>query len=364
MCSSSPDTSGMNEAALQQAALSKEQLDWAKTIYAETAPDREAAKLRANKISDSLMDSMDTQTALAKDYDTYNKTTFRPLEQSIVADANAYNTPARMQENVDKAQADVQSSLSSSQASLTRDLGRSGVNLSGGKALAMKNQNAITGASMLAGAANKARTDTETMGRALKMDAAGLGRNLPANQATAAAGAINAGNSSVNAGQVPLNVNATGQNIMTTGYSGAQAGLAGAASTYGKIAGVQQASGNDGLWGALGSVAGNFAGSGAGSTLLAGWLSDKKAKKNVKSVSGKKSLAAFRKMPVSNWDYKAGKGDGGNHTGPMAQDVRKGLGDSVAPGGKRIDAISLVGHQVNAIKELDRRLSKIEHKAK
>jgi hypothetical protein len=89
-------------------------------------------------------------------------------------------------------------------------------------------------------------------------------------------------------------------------------------------------------------------------------MSDKNAKKNIKPQSGKASLAAMRKMPVSKWDYKKGKGDGGSHVGPMAQDVRKGLGDATAPGGKVIDMISMAGHTLSAIKEIDKRLMTLE----
>ena len=364
MCSSAPDTSGMNAAAVSQANLSKEQLDWAKQLYADTAPDRAAATARANTVSDAQLAALNKQTALTDDYAAYNKGTFRPLEQSIVADANNFNTPERIDAAVGKATADVNSGFSNVQGQQQRSLARMGVNPNSGKALALGNQTAIAQAAALAGASNKARTDTETLGRAMKMDAASLGRNLPATQATSAGLAVNQGNAAVASGMQSGNINAQGANIMTQGYSGAQSGLAGAANTYGNIAGIQQRADAAGgaAFGALGQVAGQFAGSAAGSTWLAA-LSDKKAKKNIKKVSGKASLAAFRKMPVSNWDYKTGKGDGGNHTGPMAQDVRKGLGNSVAPGGKMIDMISMSGHQVNAIKELDKRLAKVEKRA-
>jgi hypothetical protein len=82
-------------AAMKMSELSAEQLAWAKQVYAETAPDRAAATQRANAVSDAQLESMDTQTALAKDYADYNKSTFRPLEQGIVADAAGYDTPER-----------------------------------------------------------------------------------------------------------------------------------------------------------------------------------------------------------------------------------------------------------------------------
>ena len=352
MCSSAPDMTAMNTIAATQAKLSQEQLDWAKSIYADTAPDRAAATARANTVSDAQLAALNKQTALTDDYAKYNEDTFRPLEQSIVTDANNFNAPGRIDAAVGKAVADVNQGFSNVQGQQQRSLARMGVNPNSGKALALGNQTAIAQAAALAGASNKARTDTETLGRAIKMDAAGLGRNLATNQATSAGIALNQGSAAVTNGMQSGNITAQGNQIVTQGYSGAQSGLTGAASTYGNIASIQQKSdaSNAELLGSMGKSAGMV-------------MSDKKAKKNVKKVSGKASLAAFKKMPVSNWDYKAGKGDGGNHTGPMAQDVQKGLGNSVAPGGKMIDPISLHGHQINAIKELDKRLAKVEKRA-
>jgi len=261
MCSSAPDTSGMNAAAVSQANLSAEQLAWAKDIYAQTAPDRAAATARANQISDAQLEAMNTQTGLAKDYGDYNRTTFRPLEQGIVADAQAYDTPDRVAANVGRAEADVNAGFSNAREQQTRSLARMGVNPSSGRALALGNQTAIAQAASLADASNKARLDTETVGRAMKMDAAGLGRNLPSNQATTAGLAVNAGNASLASGLAPLNVNASGNQIMTSGFGGAAAGLGSAANIYGSIAGVENStnSSNNAVIGGLGSAVGTYA---------------------------------------------------------------------------------------------------------
>lgn len=360
MCSSAPDTSGMNAAALAQVDMSKEQLAWAKEIYGETAPDRAAAVKRANAVSDAQMTALNKQTALTDDYANYNKTTFRPLEQGIVRDADTFDSQANQDKAAGLALADVNQGFSSARDQNSRALSRMGVNPSSGRSLAMGNQTAIAQAAAMAGAATKARSDTQLQGYARKMDAANMGRGLSSAQATSAGVALSQGNSAVANGGQSGNINAQGNQIMTQGYAGAQNGMQGAASTYGNIASINQKAGdNSGLMGALGTVAGQFAGSTAGSTALLA-LSDKNAKKNIKPQSGKASLAAMRKMPVSKWDYKKGNGDGGSHVGPMAQDVRKGLGDTTAPGGKVIDMISMAGHTLSAIKEIDKRLMTLE----
>lgn len=362
MCSSAPDTSGQQAAALQQAALSKEQLDWAKSIYAETAPDRADATRRANLVSDAQLGAMADQTALTKDYTDYNKNTFRPLEQGIVADAAGYDTAARRDDAAAKAGASVETNLAAQRGITTRAQQRMGINPGSGKALAIDNQLSIQGAALHAGAENTARTQVETIGAAKKMDAASLGRNLPANQATSAGLALTAGNSAVANGAMSGNINAQGNAIMTGGYAGAQSGLSGAANTYGNIASIQQKAGdNSGLWGALGAVGGAFAGSEAGSAALLAF-SDKNLKKNIKPVDPDKALDAVAATPVSNWAYKNGTdaSDGGKrHTGPMAQDVQKTMGDKVAPKGKKIDLISMNGIAMAAIQGLNKKVNRV-----
>ena len=366
---SAPDMSGQNAAALQQAQLSKEQLDWAKSIYAETAPDRANTIARANAVSDAQLEAQKKQTALTDDYAKYNKETFRPLEQSIVADAAGYDTTERREAAAAKAEADVQTSFDNAQGQQQRNLDRRGVNPSSGATLAMGNQLAIQKATGLAGAANTARTQVETIGAARKSDAANLGRGLASAQATSAGIALTAGNSSVGNAKVAGDVTAQGNQIMNSGYSGAQAGLAGAASTYAGITNAEmKGNDNSAAMGALGSVAGAFVGGPMGAAAgKAMFSSDKNIKKDIKPVSGEVSLAALRKMPVKSWKYKKGSvgDDGGKtHTGPMAQNVRKGLGDVTAPGGKKIDLISMSGHQTSAIQELDKRLIRLENARK
>ena len=361
MCSAdAPDMSGANAAALAQAEMSKEQLAWAKQIYEQTAPDRAASTARANAVSDAQLSALNKQTTLTDDYANYNKTTFRPLEQGIVQDAANFDSEANQNKAAGMALADVNQGFSSARDQQQRGLSRMGVNPSAGRALALGNQTSIAQAAAQAGAATKARTDTQLQGYARKMDAANMGRGLASSQATSAGVALSQGNSAVANGMQSGNINAQGNQIMTQGFAGAQSGMAGAANTYGNIANIQQRAGdNSGLMGALGTVAGQWAGSASGSAALTA-LSDKNAKKNIKPQSGKASLAAMRKIPVSKWDYKKGKGDGGAHVGPMAQDVRKGLGDMTAPGGKAIDLISMAGHTMSAIKEIDKRLMTLE----
>ena len=116
--------------------------------------------------------------------------------------------------------------------------------------------------------------------------------------------------------------------------------------------------------GALGSVAGQYAGSAAGSAQIASFLSDKTKKKNVKPVSDEQALEAVKSTPVSQWDYKPGAGDGGTHIGPMAQDANRTMGEQAAPGGKAVDLVTMNGMNMAATAALARKVDKLSAKIK
>lgn len=356
MCADAPDQSGINAAAVANAALSKESLDWYKQIYAESAPDRAKAAATNEKVSNAQLAALESNTALSNDYANYAKTTFRPMEQAIVADAQNYDSVGKTNEAVGKAQADVNAGFSNAQGQQQRNMSRMGINPSSGRSMAMQNQNGIAQASALAGASSQARDKIEVQGYARKMDAANLGRNLASNQATSAGVALNAGNSAVNnAGNTLTQANQAAAQ-MAGGFTTAGNLNSSAGNLYAKSA--ELSSQDSGIMGALGGVAGQFAGSAAGSSRLAG-LSDKTKKKNIKPISDEQALKAIEKTPVSNWDYKPGEGDSGNHTGPMAQHVQKTMGDKAAPGGKVIDLMTLNGNNMAAIAALSRKVDKL-----
>lgn len=358
LCGDAPDTSGMNAAAKANAELAKEALDWYKQQYAEQAPLRQQAVDTATQVADAQVAAMDQNAAISNDYWNYQKGTFRPLEQGIVADAAKYDTPERRQAESAAAMAGVQQQMDQSMSAQSRALARQGVNPNSGKMLSMRGQLDIAGALGKAQAANKAIKDVELQGYARKMDAANLGRNLASNQATSAKVAIDAGNSASANAQAPVSMAQSSAGMVGQGFNTAVSANNSAGNIYGNMAQIQ---GQDsGVWGALGSVAGQFAGSKAGSTAIASFLSDKNKKKNIKRVSDKSALAAIEKTPVSQWDYMPGAGDEGHHVGPMAQDVRKTMGEAAAPGGKQIDPITMNGMTMAGLAELSRRVKRLE----
>lgn len=352
-CSDAPDMTAQNTIAASQAALSAEQLAWAKEIYAASAPDRAAATERANTVSDAQLASMATQAAMATDYADYQKNTFRPLETGIVADAAAYDTPARREQEAGKAMAEVGTQAAGARESIAREAMARGVDPSSGNFAAGQGIMGVRTGAAKAAAGNAARTQVETIGQARKMDAANLGRNLASNQATSAGLALTAGNNSTANAMVPLQATGTGAQLMQQGYAGAQNGLGNAASTYGAAANAGKTD-DSGMWSTIGTV--------AGTALMA--FSDKDMKENIEPVDPGQALAQVEATPVKNFNYQAGTpgaADAGTETttGPMAQDVKKTMGSKVAPKGKKIDLIAMNGITMAAVQGLSKKVDRI-----
>lgn len=99
---------------------------------------------------------------------------------------------------------------------------------------------------------------------------------------------------------------------------------------------------NSDLMGALGYGAGLF------------FKSDENAKENKEPATG--SLKAVRSMPVQEWDYKPGQGDGGRHIGTYAQDFKAATGKG---DGHSIPVIDAIGVTMGAVKELDAKVEKL-----
>jgi hypothetical protein len=347
-----PDTSGQQAAALMQAELSKEQLEWAKTIYAESAPARTEAAATARDISNAQLAATRQQTQIAADAYSDYTSTYRPLEQSIVADARGYDTTERRAAEASKASADVQTQIDAQRSASMREMQRAGVNPASGKVMALQGSMDLGAAKAKAGAANTATRQIETIGAARKADAANLGRNIASSQATNASLALQQGNSAVgNAGAV-LSAQNNGTGGLQQGYAGAMSGLGSAAGTMGSIANQQaqaEASSNQTM-AAVGSTA-------AMAAMM--FMSDKTKKKDIKPVTDDEALQALDDTPVSRWKYKDGAvpGDQGKeHVGPMAQDVNRTMGERAAPKGKQVDIVALNGITMAAVKALNNKV--------
>lgn len=347
MCADAPDTSGVNKAAVESSKLGKEQFAWFTREYERTAPERAAVVARDTAVADAQVKGMTFATDEAKALSDRNKTVFQPLEDKIVAGAQAYDTPERRAQAAAEASADVTASFDRASQGATRALMRTGAAPTGAVNAALVQDAALAKAKAVAGATTTATRSVEQQGYARMQDAAALGKGIIGNQGTQQQIATQSGGAAVGAGAAGLAAQQTGAGLMQAGFSGAMQGQQQAGQLFGQAANIEsQARGQD--MGLLGTAFGAFM----------------KSDENIKSGTGKvtdgrEELAEVDATPVEkDWTYDPAKGgpdDGGEpHTGPMAQQVRAKMGEKAAPGGEVIDMRVMGGKLMAATQALSR----------
>ncbi len=360
MCSDAPDTSGVNAAAVASSKLGADQFAWFTKEYERTAPERAAVVARDNAVADAQIKGMSFATDEAKAFSDRNKTVFQPLEDKIVADAQTYDTPQRRAQMAAEAGADVTASFDRASQGATRALMRTGASPTGAVNAALVQDAALAKAKAVAGATTTATRNVEQQGYARMQDAAALGKGIVGNQGTQQQIATQSGGAAVGAGAASLGANQTGANLMQTGFQGAMQGQGQAGQLFGQAAQIEASAKPDvlGGLGGLGMAAGAM-----------GWkpFSDENMKKGTgKKADGERALAEVMATPVEEgWQYDESKGapaglGGENHIGPMAQKVRATMGESAAPGGKRLDLVNINGRLMAAMQALAKKVERLE----
>lgn len=298
-----PLADASKESAEIMAALGKEQLDFAKLQYDKNLPMYE--KLVAQQLA--IGDQSQLQ---GDDYYSYLKDTFRPVEQGLVDDANAFNTDAYREQEAAKAAADAGTAFSNTQESNARALAAMGVNPNSGRFSGTANRNALAGAAIRTGAMNGAREKAEAVGYAKRMDAAGLGRNLTGASTGAYGLALNAGNSA-GANQAAPGAQyqagmAQGVNTIGQGRQMYQGGLQGVLNAQTSVYNSDAQSGLD--------VGGLM--SGAAKMYSSGMFSDRRLKENIEAVGVDEATG----LTLYEFNYIA---DERRFRGVMADEVEK-----------------------------------------
>lgn len=273
----------------------------------------------------AALDFMKSQAAItnkwaADDRERY-QSTFVPLQDQFIKDAHEWDSPERLAARVDQNRAAVSNNISTAQAIQARNLAAQGVNPNSGRSAALSASTGIQSGLALAGASNAAARDVRAEADAKQAAAINLGNGQAVNPGTS----IGLSNGAAQAG-----FSANGQglaqqgNLLNTQYQQQmQSWQASQASASGLLSGV-------------------------GGILGLAFGSDETIKKD-KKKPGRSLLQAVENMPVEEWTYKPGKGDGGRHVGTYAQDFQRetGMGD-----GKTINVIDAIGTAMGAIKEL------------
>lgn len=257
-----------SDIAQQNLAMQKDALEYFKERQVGVDADAKTATERAFALAE-------TTTAQGTDLYNYQKDVFRPVEQSLVAEAMRDSTPAYYEQYAQKAVASAALAQAGAQGQSERNLASMGVNPNSGAWASQQRGLTLANAASLGAVANESREKAEQLGWAKRADVAGIGKGLvgAGNASYAIASDSNkAGTGSTNAASA-----VAGANLGTpTQYGGLATSAAGnAAQGYNDIYKTQAGaagSGGGGLAGAVGSLAGQFAGSAAGSALIAGFL--------------------------------------------------------------------------------------------
>jgi hypothetical protein len=280
------------------------------------------------------------------------------VQDGMIKDAADFNADGRQEQLAQKAGEDVAGAISTSQGQLTRTLASRGINANSGAALTAMNGSALTGAMAGASAVNNTREAARKEGYGLSDRA----NSALAGYSTQASASSGAGAGFGASGVATANAGATGMNA-GFGTAGGMAGQMGsnAAGMYGtqanySIAQNQANNQPDPMMQLMGGAAMKYAMS-----------SDVNQKESICATEPGSALEAVKALPVSEWQYKEDSpaNDGGKrHTGPMAQDVQRVVGEKAAPGGKMIDLISLNGLNMAATKDLNQKVEQLTHQVK
>ena len=305
------------EAARIQSELGREQLDFAREQYDRTAPMLES-------IANQQMAAQAEQMQQARDYYDYQTSTYRPLERSIVQDAQRFNTEAYREQLASQAAADAGRAFGISQQQNQRAMASMGVNPNSGRFAGMQNASGLQQAAMRANAMTGTRQQAEQMGYARQLDAAGLGRGLAGASLGAYGGANQAGSmagaNAQSAGQNYLRNMGMGANTIAQGQkmnlSGLSSVLNSQTQTY--------INSNDSFLGDAGAFLGGAGalakGGGFGAVL---GLSDRRIKENIEEVGVDQRTA----LTLYEFNYK---GDTSRRfRGVMADEVELVYPDAV-----------------------------------
>ncbi|WP_296763696.1 tail fiber domain-containing protein [Sediminimonas sp.] len=294
------------------------------------------AALKSAAIGEDYLAFMKDQAAITNDWAAEDRSRYRsvfqPLQDEYIADSQGGPDYGKVAGDARRAKATAAHQFNAAQGQQERRLASMGVDPRSGRFGSATRSSELAEAAATAGAANdtrlKSRAMAENKSDTMKANAINMGSGM----------AVNPGTS------MGLSNAASG-----AGFQGAMQGQR----QKGSLLNTQyqqqmqqynaQMSQSSSLWGGLGSLAG-----------LA-LTSSKDAKTNKKPVE-RSLLKAVEKMPVEEWDYKPGEGDGGSHVGAYAEDFKAATGKG---DGRSINVVDALGVTMGAVQELSQKVDKI-----
>lgn len=324
----SPIAAAQQAAAAEQAAISRDQLQWAKDQYADARP-------YTQRVMATTADSMETNAATAKKDRARYETIYQPIEEKQAEKAQTWDSPEHKAIMRSRAAATVAQSFDAADAAATRQLQGYGVNPADLRMGAINRGTKLARAAAQAGAENNSDVVVDREANALRSEAINVGRGYPG-QVAAQYGTSNAsGTAGVGVGN-----QTTGTYMPALGNGIGWAGLSN--QSYNNATGTLNAGYSNAV---AGYNAGQNSSSGVGSLIGSGIglatavFSDKRLKENLKPVGKTKDG-----QTIYEFNYK---GDPVKMRGLVAQEVEKKHPEAVrthSSGYKMVDYSKAVPH--------------------
>jgi hypothetical protein len=224
----------MGQAAQANAQLGRDAFNWYSNYYTNTvAPLQQQQADLSTKLANDYIDTSNQQKQFAQDQNNYYKSTFQPVEQQMVSDAENYDSADNVNKRSGIAAANVNQQFSNAREQSARMAGRYGLTSTAfsGPAGASERAQALGAA----GAATGAAFDTMDKGIALRAGAANFGRNMPNTAATYYSGSNASNGGAMGVNSTALNGAMSAGNVMNTGFGLGMNGNSSAANIYGNI---------------------------------------------------------------------------------------------------------------------------------
>lgn len=339
MSAPKPDPA-MTQIAQDQMQLSREALDWYRSIYErDLKPAQEQDQAMRQQLIQQFLTDSALQREFAREQQDYYRQNVRPLGEQVMRDAQNFDSDENIARRQGIAGAAVTQAFSNAREQENRNLSRFGVNPNSGKFADINARLANQEALGVAGARTGAAFDTEREAAARRSNAFAQMQGLP--QQTAAFYGLS--NQSLNSASGNSLAGLEGMRA-NAGFGGMGFNVAGglnssAANIFGQRFNAEQA-GFDSrmrLLAGLGQAAG---------TAVGMYASSKDLKEGKKPVKDGKALRGIKELDIDSWNYK---GDPEPHVGPYAEDFKREFGLGT---GKAISVQDAIGVTMKAVQDL------------
>ncbi len=340
-------------AAMNQAQIGADYLDLMREQYGIYNQRQEKVDALTEQVTNAQLTSLNQSNTWASEDRQRYKTVFQPLQDQFIDTANNWDSEENQTKAAAEAKADVTNAAAQGQQTRQRQMSAMGINPASGRYAGVERSADTAAALASAGAQNNARNTLKNQAVALKADAVNMGNGLPSQATTALGLGVNTGNSVVG-----NNINNqqswnAGNQLLHSGYSTAMQGYTNQANIlnnlYSNQINAYSAQSKANASGGIGSLLG-----GVGQMIGSFLPSDENIKTDKAPVEG--ALDALNEMPVEEWSYKPGEGDGGRHIGTYAQDFQRATGKG---DGKSIPVIDAIGVTMGAVKELSAKVDQL-----